>query len=504
MEIKKISDSENKFFDSPALKKIGDVEWEIPKTGKMNVPGKIFASEKLMKDIKQDKTLEQVQNVAMLPGIIKASMAMPDAHQGYGASIGAVAAFPAEDGIISPGMTGFDINCGIRILATNIKVSDFMKKRKEVLHEFTRTIPSGVGRGRREKLSFEELDEVLKKGAEWAVEKGKGTEEDLERCEENGRMKNANPKDVSQRAKQRGLPQLGTLGAGNHFLEIQRVDEIFDEKIARIFELDKDCIVISIHCGSRGLGHQVASDYMKAMEDEYGFKNLPDRELINAPINSELGKKYFSAMACAVNYAFCNRQLIMHDVRQILEGYFPKNKNHLIYDVAHNITKIEKHIIDGKDSKKSRIFGNSKIKNFEVKEVLVVRKGATRSFGPGRKEIPKVYRDVGQPVIIPGSMGTASYVLVGTKKAEEISFGSTCHGAGRVMSRHEALRQFRGEQIKKELQEKDIEIEAGGWKSIAEEAPGVYKNIDEVVRVSHKAGIGNLVARLNPLAVMKG
>lgn len=378
-------------------------------------------------------------------------------------------------------------NCGVRILATNIKVSEFMKKRKEILHDFTRAIPSGVGRGRKERLSFEELDEVLEKGAEWTVEKGKATKEDLERCEENGKMGNANPKDVSHRAKQRGLPQLGTLGAGNHFLEVQKVDEIFDEKIAKIFGLSKDCIVIAIHCGSRGLGHQVASDYIKAMEDEYGFKSLPDRELINAPIKSELGKRYLSAMNCAVNFAFCNRQLIMHDVRQVLKRYFPKNKNQLVYDVCHNIAKIEEHEVDGKKMK-----------------LCIHRKGATRSFGPGRKEIPKIYRDVGQPVILPGSMGTASYILVGTKKAEEISFGSTAHGAGRVMSRHEALNKFRGEQIKKELQEKDIEIEAGGWKSIAEEAPGVYKDIDEVVRVSHKAGIGNLVAKVKPLAVMKG
>jgi tRNA-splicing ligase RtcB len=469
------------------LKKINDYEWEIPKTGKMNVPGKIFASKKLIEKIKQDLTLQQVQNVAMLPGILKASIAMPDAHQGYGASIGAVAAFPASTGIVSPGMCGFDINCGIRILSTDIPFSEFLKKRKQVLHDIYRTIPSGVGRGRKERLSFEQLEEVLKKGVEWAVENGYGKKEDMERCEEHGKMEGANPDNVSKRAKQRGLPQLGTLGAGNHFLEIQKVEEIFDEQIAEIFGLSKDNIVVAIHCGSRGLGHQVASDYMKAMEEEYGFENLPDRELINAPINSRLGKEYFSAMKCAVNYAFCNRQLIMHDVRNVLEKHFPGNKNHLIYDVAHNITKIEKHIIDGKE-----------------KEVIVIRKGATRSFGPGRKEIPKIYREVGQPVIIPGSMGTSSYVLAGTKKAEEISWGSTAHGAGRVMSRHEALRQFRGEKIKQELKDKDIEIEAGGWKGIAEEAPGVYKNIDEVVKVSHEAGIGNLVAKMKPLAVMKG
>ncbi len=473
-------------FKMPEVKKISEVEWEIPKTGQMNVPGKIFASEKLMENIKQDKTLEQVKNVAMLPGIINASFAMPDAHQGYGFPIGGVAAFPVDKGIVSPGGVGFDINCGVRLLATNIKVSDFMKKRRQVLHDFKRTIPSGVGRGRKEKLSFEELNQVLEKGVEWAVENRFGKKEDLERCEENGKMK-GNPADVSDRAKQRGLSQLGTLGAGNHFLEIQKVEEIYDEKIAKQFGLNKENITIMIHCGSRGLGHQVASDYIRAMEDKYGIVGLPDRELINAPIKSELGKKYMSAMNCAVNFAFCNRQMIMHDIRGILKRYFPKNKNHLVYDVCHNIAKIEEHLVD-----------NKKIK------LCVHRKGATRSFGPGRKEIPEVYRKIGQPVIIPGSMGTASYVLVGTKKAEEVSFGSTAHGAGRVMSRHEALRQFRGEKIKQELAEKDIEIEAGGWKSIAEEAPGVYKDIDEVVRVSHKAGIGNLVVRVKPLAVMKG
>ncbi len=377
-------------------------------------------------------------------------------------------------------------NCGVRLLATNILVKDFMKKRKEILHDIYRTVPSGVGRGRKERLTFEELDEVLKNGVEWALQQGKATKEDLERCEEYGKM-DGNPKDVSKRAKQRGLPQLGTLGAGNHFLEMQKVEEIFDQKIAKIFGISKDNLVIMIHCGSRGLGHQVASDYIKAMEDEYGIKGLPDRELINAPIKSELGKKYISAMNCAVNFAFCNRQLIMHDVRQVLERYFPGNKNHLVYDVCHNVAKIEEHEVDGKKMK-----------------LCIHRKGATRSFGPGRKEIPKVYRDVGQPVIIPGSMGTSSYLLVGTKKAEEISWGSTAHGAGRVMSRHQALNQFRGEQIKQELKDKDIEIEAGGWKSIAEEAPGVYKDIDEVVKVSHKLGIGNLVAKVKPLAVMKG
>ncbi len=468
------------------LKKISEYEYELPKTNEMLVPGRLFLSEKLLEYVEED-ALKQVANVAMLPGILKYSIGMSDMHTGYGFSIGGVAAFPLDTGIVSPGGVGFDINCGVRALTTNIPVEEFLKKRKQILHDIYRSVPSGVGRGRKERLTFEELDEVLKKGVEWAVEKGKGTKEDLERCEEYGRMKQANPENVSKRAKQRGFPQLGTLGAGNHFLEIQKIEEIFDEKTAETFGLNKDKIVIMIHCGSRGLGHQIASDYMKEMEEKIGSQGLPDRELINAPIKSELGQKYLSAMSCAVNYAFCNRQLIMHDVRKVLERHFPENKNHLIYDVAHNIAKIEEHTIDGKKM-----------------QLCIHRKGATRSFGPGRKEIPKVYREVGQPVIIPGSMGTSSYILAGTKKAEEISWGSTAHGAGRVMSRHEALRQFRGEQIKQELKNKDIEIEAGGWKSIAEEAPGVYKDINEVVKVSQELGIGKLVAKMKPLAVMKG
>jgi len=471
------------------IKKISDNEWEIPKEKGMLVPGKIFANEKLIESIKQDKTFEQIKNVAMLPGIIKASMAMSDAHQGYGFPIGGVAAFDLKDGIITPGGIGFDINCGVRILATDISLKDFMKKRKEILNDFKTIIPSGVGRGHKadKKLSYSQLNEVLKNGSEWAIKNGFGKKEDLERCEEYGKMPEADPSNVSDRAKARGLPQLGTLGAGNHFLEIQKVSDIFDEKIAKVFGIKKDKILIMIHCGSRGLGHQIASDYIKLMEDKYGWEDLADRELINAPINSELGKKYFSAMKCAVNFAFCNRQLIMHYVREILDKYFPKNKNHLVYDVCHNIAKIEEHIIDGKKEK-----------------VCVHRKGATRSFGPGREEIPKIYRKVGQPVLIPGSMGTASYLLVGTKKAEEISFGSTAHGAGRLMSRHEALRKFKSEEIKDQLNKKGIEVESGSWKGIVEEAPQVYKDIDEVVKVADEIGIAKKVIRLVPLAVLKG
>lgn len=454
------------------VKKINDFEWEIPKTGKMNVPGRIFASEKLIEKIKQDKTLEQVRNVAMLPGILKASMAMPDAHQGYGFPIGGVAAFDLDSGIISPGGVGYDIDCSVRLLKTNLKIED-IKNKKEIIHSLFRAVPSGVGRGSSLKISSNELDEILKKGAKWAVENDYGIKEDLEHLEGRGGLTPCNPDDVSKRAKQRGIGQLGTLGAGNHFLEIQRVDEIFDSKTAKKFGLEEGQITIMIHCGSRGLGHQVASDYIKLMENKYGWPEF-DRELVNAPIKSELGKKYFSAMNCAANFAFANKQIITHWVREQLSHYFKDIKIDTVYEVCHNIAKFEHHIMDGKE-----------------KEVLVMRKGATRAFP-------------NQPILIPGSMGTASYVLVGTEKAEELSFFSTAHGAGRVASRTSARKSIRGEDVKKQLNNKGIDVEAGSWKGLAEEAPEMYKDIDEVVRVSHEAGIGKLVAKLVPVAVMKG
>ncbi len=469
------------------IRKISDYEWEIPKEGEMNVPGRIFASEKLFDDMKKDDTFKQVMNVAKLPGIIKASIAMPDAHQGYGFPIGGVAAFDIDKGIVSPGGVGFDINCSIRLLKTNLTLKDVDKiRKKEIIHSLYRAIPSGVGRGSELKLNKKELDQVLIEGAQWVIKKGYGFKEDYIYTEEEGKMKNANPSDISERAKSRGIPQLGSLGAGNHFLEIQKIEEIFNEKTAKVFGLKKDMITIMIHCGSRGLGHQVASDYIRLMEDKYNWPDF-DRELVNAPIKSELGKKYLSAMACAANFAFANKQLITHWIREDLKHYFPKFSAEVVYDVCHNIAKFENHLIDGKE-----------------REVLIMRKGATRSFGPGRKEIPENYRNVGQPVIIPGSMGTASYVLVGTTKAEELSFASTAHGAGRIFSRTYARNNIRGEDVKKDLGRKGIDIEAGSYKGLSEESPEVYKDIDEVVRASHEAGIGNLVARLKPIAVMKG
>ncbi len=469
------------------LKKINEFTWQIDKQDSMKVPTIIYASEKLLEKIKQDKTLEQAKNVACLKGIQKASYAMPDAHQGYGFSIGGVAAFDMDEGIISPGGVGYDINCGVRLLRTDLKVDDALSKRKQFLDEIHKEVPAGVGKGGITKVTKDVLMEVLSKGAKWAVEQGYGTADDLQKTEEYGNMK-ADTNAVSERALQRGIPQLGTLGAGNHFLEMQKVDQIFDKEIAKSFGIDEaGQIMVMIHCGSRGLGHQVASDYIKKMEDKYGTQGLPDRELINAPISSELGQKYYNAMCAAVNFAFVNRQMITHWTRDVFKKVFGSSEGmNQVYDVCHNLAKFEKHEIDG-----------------QKKEVCVHRKGATRSFGPGRVEVPEVYRNIGQPVIIPGSMGTASYLMVGTKKAEEISFGSTAHGAGRVGSRAQALRTLRGERVARDLANKGIEVK-GPWKGLAEEAPQMYKDIDEVVNVSHKLGIGNLVARLVPLAVMKG
>jgi len=378
-------------------------------------------------------------------------------------------------------------NCSVRLLSTNLKIDDFLKQREKIIDVLFKNVPSGVGIGGKQKFSKDVIMEVLAKGTQWAVKEGYGVKDDYLKTEEEGSM-DASPNYVSDRAIKRGIPQLGSLGAGNHFLEIQQVDEIFDEKITKKFGMNKENITIMVHCGSRGLGHQVASDYIKEMEKVYGFNHLPDRELINAPIKSKLGEQYYGAMSAAANFAFANKQMITHWVRESFNKIFGDVKITTVYDICHNIAKFEKHKIDG-----------------ETKEVCIHRKGAARSFGPNRKEVPDIYKDIGQPVIIPGSMGTASYVLVGTNKAEELSFGSTAHGAGRVMSRSQALRQFRGETVKDDLiKKKNIYVKSGSWKSIAEESPDVYKDINEVVRVSHEVGIGSLVVKVKPLGVIKG
>ncbi len=463
--------------------------WEIPKHGKMRVPVTVYTSSKLLESIKRDKTLFQAQNVACLPGIQKKSYVMPDGHQGYGFPIGGVAAFDGTTGVISPGGVGYDINCGVRLLKTEYFEPDIRSKRRELLDEFSREVPAGLGRKGRIRLDKSLLLDVCRRGAEWAVENGYGTKEDLLKTEEYGRMKSANPKYLSHRAIDRGASQLGTLGSGNHFLEIQKVDQIFDPEVGHIFGIHSiNQILVMIHCGSRGLGHQVASDYIRLMEDRYGTKTLPDRELIYAPLHHDLGQQYYQSMSSAVNYAFVNRQIIAQRVRNVFRKIMGSSEGmDQVYDVCHNVAKFENHIIDG-----------------EQKNLCVHRKGATRSFGPGRDEIPEIYRSIGQPVIIPGSMGTASYILVGTSEAEWRSFGSTAHGAGRLMSRHEAQRRFSGEKIKKEMEHQGIELKSTSWRGVAEEASGAYKDVDEVVNISHNVGLGRLVARVVPVGVMKG
>ena len=471
------------------LKKINANTWEIPKHANMKVPAIIYASEKLLTGVGKDKTLLQAKNVACLPGIQCNAYVMPDAHQGYGFPIGGVAAFDLQEGVISPGGVGYDINCGVRLLKTNFTEQDVLDKRKLLLSEIFKEVPAGVGKGGTTRLSRKELEGVCVKGAEWAVENGYGERDDLLKTEENGRMREADPSHLSPRALERGVPQLGTLGAGNHFIEIQKVSEIFDHDVAKVFGIHSpDQIMVMIHCGSRGLGHQVASDYIRLMENKFGTRGLPDRELINAPIRSDLGNRYYKSMSAAANFAFANRQMIAHWVRSVFQRVMGSSKGmDQVYDVCHNVAKFERHTIEGR-----------------VKEVCIHRKGATRSFGPGRKEIPEIYRTVGQPVLIPGSMGTSSYILVGTSMAEELSFGSTAHGAGRVMSRHEAKRRFRGEKIKQELEQRGIELRSTSWRGVAEEASQAYKNVDEVVRISHEVGLGQIVAKVVPVGVMKG
>jgi tRNA-splicing ligase RtcB len=471
------------------LRKISDNVWEIPKQGEMKVPAVIYSSARLLDDIRRDMTLTQARNVACLPGIERMSYVMPDAHQGYGFPIGGVAAFDLDSGIISPGGVGYDINCGVRLLKTDYTETDVAGKRKELLAEIFKEVPAGVGKGGVTKLSRGVLKEILVKGAEWAVENGYGRKEDLERTEEYGRMKDAAADAVSDRAMERGIPQLGTLGSGNHFLEIQKVHEIYDEVAARAFGIRAaGQVLVMIHCGSRGFGHQVATDYIEVMENAFGVQGLPDRELVHAPFKSPQGQQYYRSMCAAVNYAFANRQMIAHWVRDVFARILGTSKGmDQVYDVCHNVAKVETHEAGGRS-----------------RRLVVHRKGATRSFGPGRPEIPECYRSVGQPVIIPGSMGTASFILAGTQEAEGLSFSSTAHGAGRVMSRHEAVRRFRGERIRDDLARKGIELKSTNWKGVAEEAAEAYKDVDEVVRVSHAVGLGRLVAKVVPIGVMKG
>lgn len=468
------------------LRKINDYEWEIKKEGKMNVPGKIFASKKLIDEM-DDKVTEQISNVATLPGIQIASLAMADAHWGYGFPIGGVAAFDKETGIVSVGGVGFDGGCGVRALKTDLTLKEVKPKIKELINVLFEIVPAGLGRRGKITMSDSEVNKVLTQGAAWVVSKGYGTKEDLEYIEDNGTIKGALPGAVSDIAMKREKKQVGTLGSGNHYLEVQYVDEIYDAEAAKEFGIEKGQIFVWIHCGSRALGHQIGTDYLKVLAEASRKYKIPirDRELVCAPINSPEGKKYFGAMCCALNYAHANRQVIAHLVRQGFNKIFPKAKVETFYEISHNSCKVEKHKIGGK-----------------IKEVYVHRKGATRAFGPS-SDLPKAYRKIGQPVLIGGTMGTYSYILHGTSEGEK-SFFSACHGAGRAMSRTQAKKQFYGTTLIKELEKKGIYVRAHSMPGLAEEAPGAYKKVDEVVDSIHNANLARKVCRLIPIGNIKG
>lgn len=477
------------------LNKIRDWLWEIPQgyRSDMRVPARIYADEKSLEAALADASVEQLINTATLPGIVGYALAMPDIHQGYGFPIGGVAAIRYPDGVISPGGVGYDINCGVRLLASDLHHDDVRTHIGTLITTIYQTVPSGVGSSGGLRLSAKDMDEVLSKGAKWAVGRGYGTLEDLECLESEGAIAGADPGAVSSRARERGKDQLGTLGSGNHFLEIDRVVEVFDPEVAAAFGLFEGQVVVQIHSGSRGLGHQVCDDYIKIMQraiKEYQIE-LPDRQLVCAPLNSKEGRNYLGAMAAAANFAWANRQVMAHLTReafdQVLASHFKNRELRTVYDVAHNIAKIEEHNIGG-----------------STVRVCVHRKGATRAFGPGNEELPPVYRKWGQPVLVPGDMGTFSYVLVGTTEAMEASFGSTCHGAGRVLSRKAAKKQVQGAKLREQLEARGIEVRVGNLSGLAEEAPDAYKDIDRVVDTVHNAGLAKKVACLQPLAVMKG
>ncbi|NLX48003.1 MAG: RtcB family protein [Euryarchaeota archaeon] len=478
------------------LEKVDDFRWRIPRSYKECMKGDaiIFADERMIKAIISDNSPEQAANVACLPGIVGSSMAMPDIHWGYGFPIGGVAAMDAEEGVISPGGIGFDINCGVRLITTGLRDHDVRPRIKDLIDTLFKNVPAGVGSKGVTGVAANHIDRILEEGAEWAVSEGFGWEEDLVRTEENGRMKNADASKVSAKAKQRGVPQVGSLGSGNHFLEVDRVERIFDPVAAKAFGMvEEGQVTVSIHCGSRGCGHQIATDYLQVMERSVKDRNirLPDRQLACAPVNSKEGQDYHAAMACGANYAWANRQMIMHRVRQSFEKVFGRSAEDmgmdLVYDVAHNIAKVEEHSYEGRRRK-----------------VYVHRKGATRAFPAGHPDVPSIYRPVGQPVLIPGDMGTGSYVLVGTERAMQESFGSTCHGAGRTMSREAAIRTYSVRSITSEMESKGIYLKGSTRDGIQEEAPGAYKDIDDVIRVVVGAGLSRPVAKLTPIGVMKG
>jgi tRNA-splicing ligase RtcB len=477
------------------LIRLDEYRWEVPigyRPG-MRVPGIIYANDALMEHIKKDQSIEQVANAATLPGIVKASLAMPDMHFGYGLPIGGVVATRMQDGVITPGGVGFDINCGVRVLRTNLNRIDIRDKVRALVEGLYAKIPTGVGAKGALRLSPEEFDRMLVKGAKWAVEKGYGSPEDLDHIEARGTIEGADPDKISEKAYERGKGQLGTLGSGNHFGEIQYVERIFDKEAAEALGLWEGQVMLMIHTGSRGFGHQVCTDYLKVMEEsvrKYGF-DLPDRQLACAPIDSREGQDYLAAMRAAANFGFVNRQMIMHWARETFMhvlGTSPRELGMtLIYDVAHNIVKFEEHVVDGRKM-----------------TLAVHRKGATRAFPPGHPETPEVYKKVGQPVLIPGDMGTHSYILAGTEKGMAETFGSTCHGAGRVMSRAAAVKACKGRSIERELEDIGIIARYTGRDALKEEVPEAYKDIDQVVDVVHNAGIAKRVAKLRPVGVIKG
>jgi len=476
-------------------KKIGNMTYKIEKDEAlgMKVPVIIYADDQLLEKMMTDRTIKQAINVSTIPGILQNVVVLPDGHEGYGFPVGGVAAMDAEEGMISPGGVGYDINCGVRLLRTNLKEKDVRPKLKELVNDLFNSIPSGVGSKGAIRLSSSQLDEVLVKGVPWAIDNGYGTKDDAEVCEENGHMDKADPNKVSDRARKRGAPQLGSLGSGNHFLEIQKVAEIHDEEAAKRMGIEQGQVTILTHCGSRGFGHQICSDYLRISEQALKKYNisLPDRELACVPNSSEEGESYRKAMFAALNFAWSNRQMITHWTRKSFERVFKQSEAdlemNLVYDVSHNIAKVEKHTIDGKQ-----------------RSVVVHRKGATRAFPANKEEVPKKYRDLGQPVFIPGSMGTGSWILLGQPNSMNLTFGSTAHGAGRTMSRTKARQNYTESQVKKFLSDKGIEVKALTRDGIVEETPQAYKDVDSIVNVSHELGIATKVAKLVPIGVIKG
>jgi tRNA-splicing ligase RtcB len=477
----------------PEIQRIDTFRWKVRKEGKMRVDGLIYASESMIEAVRSDQSLEQTSNVACLPGIIAHSFAMPDVHSGYGFPIGGVAAFDMDEGVVSPGGVGYDINCGVRLLRTGIHKAAIENRIKDLVTSLFNLVPSGVGSRRKDmKLSHREEREVMKQGAAWAVSRGFGEKSDLDFIEEGGCIQGADPDVVSDRAVERGLAQLGTLGSGNHFVEVGFVAEVYDDDAAARMGLTLDDLVVTIHTGSRGFGHQICEDYIKKMLNAANKYNifLPDKQLCCAPIRSAEGRQYLSAMAAAANYAFANRQMITHWVREALKSFLEQKEGSfdLVYDVCHNIAKFEEHEVGGGERRK----------------VCVHRKGATRAFPPGHPALPDKYKEIGQPVLIPGDMGRYSYVLVGTSQAYSETFGSTCHGAGRLMSRHQAIRACKGRAIAREMEDSGVIVRAASRETLMEEIPDAYKDVADVVEVVHQCGLSRKVVKLKPLGVIKG